>query len=221
MTHPRFRKLFKTSKFTSRLFNVTFDEGHCISQWGSDDFCPEYKMTCLLHWLLPSHVRFHVASATMPPLILEDIRGILHLQSHTIEYVRLSNDRPNIHLMVTEMQHSFSSKQDLDRFIKFDHANPPGDTPSCPPKFMIFTNKRKEAENVAKKFWRDLPEELHYMVVWFHSGMSTQYKEETMEKLRKGEIWGIVCTDAAGMVCSLTFYLNSNLVSAILNLILI
>ena len=118
--------------------------------------------------------------STMPPLILEDIRGILHLQSHTIEYVWLSNDRPNIHLMVTEMQHSFSSKQDLDRFIKFDHANSPGDTPSCPPKFMIFTNKQKEAENVAKKFWRDLPEELHYMVVWFHSGMSTQYKEETM-----------------------------------------
>ena len=47
------------------------------------------------------------------------------------------------------------------------------------------------------------------MVVWFHSGMSMQYKEETMEKLQKGEIWGIVCTDAAGMVCSLTFYLNS------------
>ena len=41
MTHPWFRKLFKTSKFTSRLFNVTFDEGHCISQWGGDDFHPE------------------------------------------------------------------------------------------------------------------------------------------------------------------------------------
>ena len=35
-----------------------------------------------------------------------------------------------------------------------------------------------------------------------------QYKEETLEKLQKEEIWDIVCTHAVGMVCSLTFYLN-------------
>ena len=81
----------------------------------------------------------------MPPLILEDIHGVLRLQSHTIEYVQLSNDWPNIHLMVTEMQHSFLSKQDLNRFIKYDHIDSPGDTPS------------------AKKFWWDHLEELHYI----------------------------------------------------------
>jgi len=29
----QFQELFKLAKFTSKLFNVTFDEGHCISQW--------------------------------------------------------------------------------------------------------------------------------------------------------------------------------------------
>ena len=32
-----FQELFKLTKFTSKLFNLTFDEGHCISQWGGDD----------------------------------------------------------------------------------------------------------------------------------------------------------------------------------------
>ncbi|KII83143.1 hypothetical protein PLICRDRAFT_85973, partial [Plicaturopsis crispa FD-325 SS-3] len=59
-------------RFTARLFNVTFDEGHCISQWGGDDFRPEFKETGLLHWLFASPNA--LSQATLPPLIREDIR---------------------------------------------------------------------------------------------------------------------------------------------------
>jgi superfamily II DNA helicase RecQ len=52
---PQFWELFKFTKFTSKLFNVMFDEGHCISQWGSDDFRPEYKKIKLLQWQAPNH----------------------------------------------------------------------------------------------------------------------------------------------------------------------
>jgi superfamily II DNA helicase RecQ len=176
---------------------VTFDEGHCISQWGGDDFRPEYKKMKLLQWLLPLHVRYHIASATMPPLVLEDIRTILPMQEGTIEYVRLSNDRPNIHYAVEDMRFSTKSMLDLDRVFKIDPSIPP-------PKFMIFTNKRKECEQVAKKYQDELPPEHWDKIIWFHSGMSKEFKEAAMEKLRKGEIWGIVCTNAAGMV-SLVF----------------
>lgn len=197
MDDSRFRILFENIKFTSRLFNITFDEGHCISQWGGDDFRPEYKKTQMLRWLLPDHVRFHIASATMPPLILDDVRTILGICEDTIEYVRLSNDRPNIHFMVAEMQYSVKSMHDLDRILKLDPEHPP-------PKFMVFSNKRKEAERLAKKYRAELPPELRHKIVWFHSGMSREFKEDMMEKLRRGEIWGIVCTDAAGMVCGNT-----------------
>jgi superfamily II DNA helicase RecQ len=193
----RFRELFKLTKFTSKLFNVTFDEGHCISQWGGDDFRPEYKKMKLLQWLLPPHVRYHIASATMPPLVLEDIRTILPMREGTVEYVRLSNDRPNIHYAVEDMRFSAKSMLDLDRVFKIDPSIPP-------PKFMIFTNKRKECERVVKKYQDELPPEHWNKIIWFHSGMSKEFKEAAMEKLRKGEIWGIVCTDAAGMV-SLVF----------------
>lgn len=200
MDDPQFCKLFKSTKFVSRLFNVTFDEGHCISQWGGDDFRPEYKKKHKLCWLLPQYVRFHVASATMPPLILQDIQNILQLRPETIKYVRLSNGRPNIHYQVTEMQYSMESMRDLDRILKINCD----DTEKCI-KFMLFTNQQKEAERVAEKFRADLPKELKDKIVWFHSGMSQQFKDDAMEKLRKGEIWGIVCTDAAGMVIVIYF----------------
>ncbi|KAG1845809.1 hypothetical protein F4604DRAFT_1688582 [Suillus subluteus] len=40
---------------------------------------------------------------------------------------------------------------------------------------------------------------LREKVIWFHSGMTMDFRVNAMEKLRKGELWGICCTDAAGM----------------------
>src|ERR1700683_1518933 len=98
---------------------MTFNEGHCISIWGGDDFCPEYQKTKLLHWLLP-HTPFHIASATQPPLIHDNIQNILQMPADSIKHVHLSNDWPNIHLMVAEMQYSVKSMQDLDCVLILD-----------------------------------------------------------------------------------------------------
>jgi len=46
----------------------------------------------------------------------------------------------------------------------------------------------------------DLPGHLWEKVIWFHSGMTMEFRVDAMEKLKKGELWGICCTDAAGMV---------------------
>ncbi|KIK77246.1 hypothetical protein PAXRUDRAFT_167432, partial [Paxillus rubicundulus Ve08.2h10] len=44
-----FKLLWKSNKFAEKLFNVTCDEGHCISEWGKD-FRPLYSQLGDLRW---------------------------------------------------------------------------------------------------------------------------------------------------------------------------
>jgi superfamily II DNA helicase RecQ len=183
--------LWNSKKFTSRLFNITFDEAHCISQWGGD-FREDYSQLGRLRWLLPPHVPFHIVSATLPRIILNDVKAILQMRPENTLTIHRSNNHPNIHFMVEEMQYSAKSMKDLERILRLDKQSPP--------KFMVFVNNRKESEKLVENEWDNLPPNLRDKVAWFHSGMSQQFREETVEKLRSGDIWGIICTDAAGMV---------------------
>jgi superfamily II DNA/RNA helicase len=45
-----------------------------------------------------------------------------------------------------------------------------------------------------------LPPDLQDKIIWFHSGMSAEFREEAIKKLKNGDMWGFWCTDAAGMV---------------------
>ncbi|THV04173.1 P-loop containing nucleoside triphosphate hydrolase protein [Dendrothele bispora CBS 962.96] len=175
VSHTSFKKLFENQKFTSKLINITFDEAHCIVAWGSKDFRPEYKETHKLRWYIPENVPYHFTSATLPENIYKEIKDLFNLKNDTIREIRVSNDRPNIHLQ--------SLVDGTER----------------PPKFMVFCNSRKKTEQMAKEMWKGLPAELRERIPWFHSAMTDSFRESTMEKMTKGEIWGLVCTDAAGM----------------------
>lgn len=189
----RFQSLWKSTTFTSKLFNISIDESHCVSQWGAT-FRPEYAELGSLRWKLPPHVRFHAVSATLPCLILNDVRHKLKMRENATSIIRCTNDRPNVGLVVEEMKHPASSFYDLRRVLQLDQR-------SIPPKFMVFLNKRRESEKAVMELWKELPQPLHHKIVWFHSGMSAHFKEKTIEALQRGDIWGLICTDAAGMVC--------------------
>lgn len=74
-----------------------------------------------------------------------------------------------------------------------------------PPKFMVFVNKCHNAELAVWELWKDLPasEVAADQVVWFYSGMSPQFCEDRIQKLKEGHLWGMVCTNAAGMVSTM------------------
>ncbi|RPD52797.1 hypothetical protein L227DRAFT_489890, partial [Lentinus tigrinus ALCF2SS1-6] len=79
--------------FTSRLQNVTFDEGHCIVQWG-DTFREEYREVADILWVLPQ-TAMCISSATMPPPMIAALCERFRF-GKDYELFHRSNDRVNI-----------------------------------------------------------------------------------------------------------------------------
>ncbi|KAJ3553427.1 hypothetical protein NP233_g12645 [Leucocoprinus birnbaumii] len=169
----RFTTLWENKKFLSKLFGASIDEGHCFSEWGAE-FRPEYAQL-----------------ATMPKHILTDIKNKLRMQNSVNTIIRRSNERKDIQLVVERMQYPANSFLDLRRILNLGAGKPK--------KFMVFVNKRRDAELIVEELWKDIDKTLRDKVAWFHSGMSTEFCEEYIRILRDGEVWGLVCTDAAGM----------------------
>ncbi|TFK62853.1 P-loop containing nucleoside triphosphate hydrolase protein [Pluteus cervinus] len=172
LTDERFQKLWDSKKFMSRIFNITFDEAHCISQWG-DSFRAEYANLGFLRFKL-RHIKFHLASATLPKLVLDDVIYKMNLRKNDLTIIQRSVDRPNIHIAVEKMIHSISSMRDLDRVLQLEELD--GEPP---PKFMVFVNQRRVGEDLCD--------------------FKTQELSPLLRDKVSGEIWGLMCTDAAGM----------------------
>jgi superfamily II DNA helicase RecQ len=128
--------------FLSKVFNIVFDEGHCISQWGLT-FRPEYKQVGMLHFIAPG-IPFYITSAAIPHLMILDIKEMLHIPSSCHLFQR-SNDWHNIAFCVRKMQHTMSSFEDLAFLVPSSWAEGDG----LPQKFMVFFDNKHEAESAS------------------------------------------------------------------------
>ena len=88
-TSEEVEKLWKKPKFTSRILNFIFDEGHCFSQWGK--FRKEYLHVGSLRYLISDAIPIYVASATLPASVLLDVVNILCLQCCTVSLEKVQN----------------------------------------------------------------------------------------------------------------------------------
>jgi superfamily II DNA helicase RecQ len=199
LADTRCTALLDRPAFLSKVCNFVFAEGDCIKRWGST-FRSQYLYVGNLRHLLPNtSIPFYVTSATLPPHIRQEVAEILRLKPNNTEYIVMSNDRPNIFIVIREMTYAVNSYRDLAFLIP--ELFKPGEPP--PPKFLVFFESTTAAENAARYLRSRLPKEYRNKVTWFHSTMSPEYRDETLEKFRNGDIWGMMVTDAFGMVCDL------------------
>jgi superfamily II DNA helicase RecQ len=195
-TSSAFRKAaLSKPQFTSKLRCVGIDEAHCVSLWGGS-FRPDYADLGLLRARIPSNVPFFVASATLPEHVLDDIRLKLGLSKDPAR-ISLTNARPIIALSVRTMQFPEESRADL-RFL----IPPQASKPEYIPVTLGYCNTRLACEDAcdAVRRWaadEGIPPEC---IAFYHAKIGQAQKRNLEERLRKGQIRILFCTDAVGMV---------------------
>lgn len=112
-------------------------------------------------------------------------------------WLRRSNDRSNLHYVVRRMQSSKASCMDLAFLIK-SGTNAEGCRDIKP--FLVYCDSRVEAQRAAIFLRSRLTEDVRDSVIWVHSGMSDLHRKAAVERLGSGEVVGVICTDALGMV---------------------
>lgn len=196
LKHDRFRQLLSTPAFAKKIAAFVIDEAHCISQWG-DDFRTEYAQLGTLRAFVPLQVPFMMASATLPPLVLAEVRKSLHISPDTSYHVNLGTDRPNIAWFVHHMKAAKSDLEALEFLI------PPHEWEDAIIELaqsMVFFDDINLAME-ALEYLRDrLPRSSRGAIALYHSRRSKRSKRIIMEKFRKGEIKILLTTEAAGMV---------------------
>src|SRR5258707_11034574 len=186
-------------KKKKKITHIIVDEAHCVSQWGRDFRVSYLSLTCL-HAVLSDTVPWYLTSAMLHKYVLHDSLWIIGLPLDTPTYHH-SNDQPNIHLCVCPMKYSIQSCHDLAFLV------PLGPTTDDLewfrqniPQFLVYCNSQPDSEKTALYLRNHLPVHACHCIVWYHSGMSDQFRKQIIEAYEAGEILGLCCTDACGMV---------------------
>ena len=182
-----------------KIARVIVDEAHCVSQWGRD-FRVSYLWLTRLRGVLSDAVPWYLTSATLHKYVLHDSLRIIGLPLDTPTYHR-SNDRPNIHLCVCPMKHLIQSHHDLAFLVPLGPMTDDLEWfKQNIPQFLVYCNSRPDSEKTALYLRNRLPVQARHRIVWYHSGMSDQFRNDIIEAYGAGEILGLCCTDACGMV---------------------
>ncbi|CAG8519912.1 15484_t:CDS:10 [Acaulospora colombiana] len=187
-----FKKVLESKEFESRLSRIVIDEVHILKQWGSR-FRSAYLKLDHLRYTFPKAL-FYLTTATLTPNEASDLRKTLKLPDEDLLVVKLSNDRPKLKFIVKQIKGKLSLYEDLV-FLLGESAS----TGCPPPKFLVFTNTRKEAQDATIALQKHLPAHLRRHLTWLHAGSSDPHKASFAERLQSGYLWGGCVTDVAAM----------------------
>jgi len=156
---------------------VAIDEAHCISEWGLN-FRPAYLRIPEIRSLLSTSVPFAAFTATATPLVQDDIRNHLELNS-PYECIQ-GFDRPNLTWSIFSTPNKRSKVKDVFKGVKGVG--------------IIYASTRKAVED-----WGEWAEKMGESVSVYHGGMSPVRREREAAAWLEGERRVMVATNAFGM----------------------
>ncbi|KAF8148868.1 P-loop containing nucleoside triphosphate hydrolase protein [Crassisporium funariophilum] len=191
--------VLRKPEFGPHCLLVFIDEAHCISHWGAS-FCKAYSSIGVVQAFLPRNTPIVAVTATLTPLVHQDLVSKLQFDRNAYLFVNMGNDCPSVSQVVRAMQHPANS--------------------FCNLKFIIPT-KISSHDNIAKAFLYsddiktgalivdhlngriDAKYQHLGLVQPYNATMSKSYQTRVMKLFRDGKVRILVCTDAAGMGCDI------------------
>ncbi|KZV83227.1 P-loop containing nucleoside triphosphate hydrolase protein [Exidia glandulosa HHB12029] len=195
--NKRVRDIVKHSYFSSHLSHIIFDEGHLIKEWGGT-FRPEYSNFDVIMSRLQPDVKIVLVSATFTRSSLRDTMSIFNMTRDNTEIIRVPNELRNIFYAVRRMSGPADRYDDLVFLLPDNPLTLAIDAPA-PPKFMVFMQSKTDCKNAALHLRRMLPEHHQDKVCWFTADKTDAFKDNRMKRFTEGSVWGMFCTDAAGL----------------------
>lgn len=180
-------RLWCSQIWHSQLRVIVLDEAHCIFTWG-DTFWKHYSQLGSLHPRLPSHVAFVTLSATLPREVLQVVKMSSGMHAN-VPVINTGNDRPNIKLMVVRKQPLGYTSLD---FLLTDKK-----------KTIIYFDTLRELHQ-AYDYLHSSPKWHDARMASYFAILSEEYKNDAMERFRKGQLLVLLASEAAGMGCDVS-----------------
>ncbi|KAJ7772144.1 P-loop containing nucleoside triphosphate hydrolase protein [Mycena maculata] len=180
--------------FCNNIISLVIDEAHCISEWGGDDFRPEFSNLSVLLTRMPSGVPVVIGSATMPEDVILDILRKLRMRVNCAR-VAVSNEKPNVALSVRILQHPQDTFADLMTLFRRDIHGPEDFEQS-----LIYVEGRITGEKIQDFLRRNTPDEIaEQAFVFYHRHIDEKEKQLIQNAINDGSLRGVAATDALGM----------------------
>ncbi|KAJ7677229.1 P-loop containing nucleoside triphosphate hydrolase protein [Mycena rosella] len=194
-TSTKFHETVLSNKaFADNIICLDIDEGHCISEWGNDDFRPEFSNLRVLLARLPSGLPVVIGSATMPHDVMLDILAKLRLRNDCA-HVSVSNAKMNVALSVRILQHLQDTFADLITLFPQDPA-----VPEDFPQTLIYADGHMVVEKIQDFLRRNTPEEISdKSFEFYHRFIAEDQKLSIQNRIEDGTLRAVPTTDALGM----------------------
>ncbi|PPQ92834.1 hypothetical protein CVT25_004322 [Psilocybe cyanescens] len=186
-------------KIGSRCLAVFIDEAHCVSHWGAS-FRKAYSRIGLIRAFLPRDTPIVAVTATLTPLVQQDLVSKLQFNRNEYLFINLGNDRQNVSQVVRAMEHPANTFRDLDFLVPIDMSSPNNIR-----KGFLYCDDIKAGSLITDYLnKRVTPVYRHYGLIRpYNASMSKKYRKRVMRLFCQGKIRILVCTDAAGMGCDI------------------
>lgn len=209
LSEQHLRPILCTPGFSENL-TIVVDEAHCITQWGPK-FRQAYGRLREIRSLVKNIVPFVLASATLPPNILAEVKASLLIEECSHDFVHLGNYRDNLIWEISVLdQHR---ERHMDQLVTL---LPTGSVETLQSQVLIYVNDRFTGYRIRQHIRSLYSEEHHALIDCYHALRGELTKEWLMYRLAKDELKILICTEAVGMVCERALHRNPVLIHSLL-----